>query len=145
VVDPAGSRCHLSRTWLDDANTDKKDWNNVDTGGKKADDLSCPDAIRLADEIRLKEKGTSTASVPGKTALQIQAVVAVFMSLGQAISGALILRSMSRAARTAAVAFSAFGIVLRILGIFSLGLFVLVVYALMFSPVSREIWPKEPR
>src|SRR5437867_3177591 len=57
VVDPANARCHLARTWLDDANTDKKEWNNVDTGGQKAKDLACPDAVRLAQQIRLKEKG----------------------------------------------------------------------------------------
>src|SRR5947208_1985305 len=44
VMDPANARCHLSRAWLDNANTDKKEWNNVDTGGQKAKDLACPDA-----------------------------------------------------------------------------------------------------
>jgi hypothetical protein len=145
VVDAAGARCHLARTWLDDANTDNKAWNNVDTGGRKAKDLACPDAIRLAHQIRLKEKGTSTASVPGETAMRIQAALAVVMGLGQAISGALVLRRLSRPARTTAIAFSAFGIVLRILGILSVGLFALVVYAFAFSPASRELWPREPR
>jgi hypothetical protein len=145
VVDPAGSRCHLSRTWLDDANTDKKAWNNVDTGGQKAKDLPCADAIRLAGDIRLKEKSTTTASVPGETALRIQAMIAVAMGLGQAISGSFVLRRLSRPARTAAIAFSAVGIVLRILGIVSLGVFALVVYAFVFSPAAKEIWPREHR
>jgi uncharacterized protein YjeT (DUF2065 family) len=145
VVGTASARCHLARTWLDDANTDKKAWNNVDTGGQKAKDLPCADAIRLADDIRLKEKSTTTASVPGETALRIQAMVAVAMGLGQAISGSFVLRRLSRPARTAAIAFSAVGIVLRILGIVSLGVFALVVYAFVFSPAAKEIWPREPR
>jgi hypothetical protein len=145
VLDAAGGRCQLARVWLDDANTDKKPWNNVDTGGRKGKDIPCPDAIRLAGQIRLKEKGTRTASVPGETALRIQSALTVVMGLGQAISGTMVLRRLSRPARTAAIAFSALGIVLRILGVLSVGLFALVVYAFLFSPAGREIWPREPR
>src|SRR5437660_1990783 len=105
VFDAAGGRCQLARVWLDDANTDKKPWNNVDTGGRKAKDLPCSDAIRLAGQIRLKEKGTRTASVPGETALRIQSALTVVMGLGQAISATLVLRRLSRPARTAAIAF----------------------------------------
>jgi hypothetical protein len=143
VVDAAGSRCHLARTWLDDANTDNKAWNNVDTGDQKAKDLACADAIRLADQIRLKEKGTRTASVPGEGTLRIQNGLAVLMGLGQATSGAMVLRRLSRPARTAAIGFTAFGIVLQILGIISVGVFAFVVYAFAFSPASKELWPKE--
>jgi hypothetical protein len=145
VLDAAGSRCNLARVWLDDANTDKKAWNNVDTGGRKAKDLPCAEAIRLAGQIRLKEKGTGTASVPSETALRIQSALAVVLGLGQAISATMVLRRLSRPARTAAIAFSAFGIVLRILGVMSVGLFALVVYAFAFSPAARELWPREPR
>lgn len=146
VFDPAGTRCHLSRTWLADANTDKKDWNNVDTGGQEAKQLACAEAIQLADQIPLKEKDASkTASVPGDAAIRIQAGLAMVMSLGQAISGWLILRRLSSRARTLAIGFSAAGIVLQVIGIISLGVFVFVVYALAFSPASREIWPRQPR
>jgi hypothetical protein len=145
VVDPSGARCHLSRSWLDEVNTDKKEWNDVDTGGTQAEDLACADAIRLADQIRLKETSDKTASVPGETALRIQAALAVLMSAGQSIAGTLVMRRLSRQARNVAIAFSAVGIILRILGIISIGVFVFVVYALAFSPASREIWPKEPR
>jgi len=144
VADAAGARCHLSRTWIDDANTDNKTWNNVDTGGRKGKDLPCADAIRLAGQIRLKEKGTSTATVPGEVALRIQASLASLMGLGQGISGVLVLRRLSRRARSAAIAFSAFGIVLRVLGIISLVAFVFVVYAFAFSPAGKELWGKEP-
>jgi hypothetical protein len=145
VLDPANTRCHLARTWLNDANTDTKAWNNVDTGGQKATDLGCADAIRLAGQIKLKEQGTKTASVPGESALKLQNAVAMLLGFGQAAAGVLLLRSMSRGARNAALAFSAFGIVLQILGIFSMLVFAFVVYAFTFSPASRELWPKEPR
>jgi hypothetical protein len=144
VVDPGKTRCQLARTWLNDANTDSKAWNNVDTGGQKAKDLVCADAIRLAGQVRLHEKGTRTASVPSEGAMRIQAGLTVLLMLGEAASGWLVLRQLSRPARTAAIGFSAFGIVLRVLGILSLGIFVFVLYAFAFSPASREIWPKEP-
>ena len=145
VFDPNGARCHLARSWLDEANTDKKDWNNVDTGGQKADDLACPDAIRLADQVPLKEKGDKTISIPSESIVLVQSGLAVVMGIGQAFSGWALLRKMSRQARNLAIGFSAAGLILRVLGIISLGVFVFVVYALTFSVASREIWPKEPR
>jgi hypothetical protein len=145
VVDPSGARCHLSRSWVDDANTDKPEWNNVDTGGVEADDLPCADAARLADGIRLKENEERTASVPGETALRIQAALAVLLAAGQAVSGVFLMRSLGRQARNVAIALSAVGIILRILGILSIGIFLFVAYALIFSPAAREIWPKTSR
>ena len=71
--------------------------------------------------------------------------MAVLMSAGQAVAGTLVMRRLSRQARNVAIAFSAVGIILRILGIISIGVFVIVVYALAFSPASRQIWPKQPR
>ena len=145
VMGPADARCQLSRRVIDDANTDKKDWNNVDTGAQKAKDLSCPDAIRLAEAVPLNEKGTKKVAVPGESALRIQNVVAMVLGAGQAASGFFVVRSLSRRARNAAMAFSAAGIILQVLGILSLGVFVFVVYAFAFSPASREVWPKETR
>jgi len=145
VMDPAGARCSLSRSWIDQANTDKKPWNDVDTGQRKAKDLACPDAIRLAEQIRLHEKGTGTASVPGDAAVRIQAALTVIVGLGQGISGSIVLRRLSRQARVAAIAFSFPGIILGPLGPVALGIFAFVAYALAFSPASKELWPKEPR
>ncbi|MGH9010573.1 MAG: hypothetical protein ACRDYF_12115, partial [Acidimicrobiia bacterium] len=145
ALGPAKAQCQLSRTWLDDANTDKKDWNNVDTGGQNAKDLPCPDAIRLAEQVPLNEKGTKKVTVPSESALQIQNAVAVAMGVGQAASGFYVVRTMSRRSRIAAIGFSVAGTVIQILGILSLGVFVFVVYAFVFSPASREIWPREVR
>lgn len=145
VLAPAGAHCQLSRRVIDDANTDKKDWNNVDTGAQKAKDVPCPDAIRLAEQVPLNEKGDKKVAVPGESALRIQNLVAIVLGGGQAASGFFVVRSLSRRARTAAMVFSAAGIIVQILGILSLGVFVFVVYAFAFSPASREVWPREPR
>jgi hypothetical protein len=142
MLGPAKARCTLSRTWLDDANTDKKDWNNVDTGGTIAKDLPCPDAIRLAGQIPLNEKGTKKVTVPGESALQIQNALAAAMGFGQAAAGFIVNRTLSRRARMVAIGLSVAGTVLQVLGILSLGVFVFVVYAFAFSPASREIWPR---
>jgi len=143
VLGPAKARCQLGRTWLDNANTDKKDWNNVDTGGTNAKDLPCPDAIRLAEQIPLNEKGTKKVTVPGESALRLQNALAAAMGVGQAVSGFFVVRTLSRPARMAALGLSVAGTVLQVLGILSLGVFVFVVYAFAFSAASREIWPRE--
>jgi hypothetical protein len=136
------ARCSLSRARIDDANTDHKTWNNVDTGGRKAKNVPCPDAIRLAGQIRLDEKGTRTASVPGEGAVRIQALLAVVLGLGQGISGSLLLRTLGRPARNAAAGFAALGLGLPILGLVSFVVAIFVVYAVMFSPAARQLWPR---
>ena len=145
ALNPANAQCTLSRTWVDDANTDKKNWNNVDTGGVEAKDLPCPDAVRLAAQIPANEKGTKKIRVPSESALQVQNAVAVALGAGQAASGFFVVRTMSRRARIAAIVLSVAGTVIQVLGILSLGVFVFVVYAFAFSPASREIWPREVR
>ena len=144
ALNGANARCHLARAWVEQANTDNKDWNNVDTGATKPEDLNCDDAVRYAGDIKLNEKGTKKAKLPSQSALQTQNTVAVVMGLGQAIAGFSIIRSPSRFARNLAIGASAVaGLFLQVLSIFSLGVFVFVVYAFVFSPAGRELWPKE--
>ncbi|HEV3362774.1 MAG TPA: hypothetical protein VG795_01315 [Acidimicrobiia bacterium] len=152
VVDPAGARCGLSRTWIDAVNheKDKKEWNNVDTGGKKGEDLACADAIPLADAIRIDEKDPSkTATVPGDSVLRMQYGVSLIVGAVQAGSGFAVLRTRSRRARNYALGSSAAGLlipvgfIVQILGIFSILIFVFLGYAFAFSAPSRELWPRE--
>lgn len=145
IMDPAGARCTLARRWIDDANTDKKAWNNVDTKGRKTKALTCPEAIGLAGQIRLHEKTDGTARIPGDGAVRLQALLTVVVGLGQAVSGSIVLRRLSRKARTAAIAFSIPGIVLGPLGPVSLGVFVFVAYAFAVSPAGKALWPRVPR
>jgi len=142
LADPAGARCHLARARIDAANTDTKAWNNVDTGGRKAKDLPCADAVRLAGQVRLSEKGTRHASVPSETAVRVQWTLAILIGLGQAISGWLVARRLSRPARNAAVAFSAFGLVLPVLGVISFGVAIFVLYALVVSRDAKQLWAR---
>jgi hypothetical protein len=145
VFDPAKYQCQLGRVRIDDANTDKKDWNNVDTGGQKADDLPCADAVRLAREIPVNEKGKKFP-LPGETALQAQNGVAVALGLGQAISGFSVIRTLNRRARIVAVVLSLIaGFFFPVLSLLSVGVLVFVTYAFAFSPASREVWPREVR
>jgi len=143
ILNASSARCQLSRGWIDQANKDKKDWNNVDTGGQKATDVPCADAVRLAQQIPLNQKGTKKITVPSETALSTQNTIAALMGGGQAVSGFYLIRSLSRWSRNAAIAFSGAGLILQVLGVLSLGAFVFVAYALAFSPASREVWPRE--
>jgi hypothetical protein len=146
VVGPSAARCTLARSWVEQANDDKKDWNNVDLAGRKAKDVPCDEVIRLADGLRIKEKDPSkTATVPSESALRIQNVAAALLGIGQAVSGFLVMRTLSRQARNMALGLSGAGIILQVLGILSLMVFAFAVYAFAFSPASREIWPRQPR
>jgi len=143
MLNAGSARCRLSRTFIDQANNDKKDWNNVDTGGQKAKDVPCDDAVRLAKEIPRNEKGTRKIPIPSESALATQNTIAAVMGGGSAVAGFYLIRSLSRWSRNAAIGFSGAGLILQVLGILSLGTFVFVAYALAFSPASREIWPRE--
>jgi hypothetical protein len=142
LANPASARCSLGRARIDAANTDSKTWNNVDTGGRKAKDVPCGDAIRLAGRVRLDEKGTRTASVPGEGAVRTQAALAVLLGLGQGVSAALLARTLQRPARNAAAVFAAFALALPVLGVISLAMAFFVVYALVISPAARMLWPR---
>lgn len=145
VFDPAKYRCQLSRVRIDDANTDKKDWNNVDTGGQPVEDLPCSDAVRLAPEIPVDQKGKKFP-LPGESALQAQNAVAVALGLGQAIAGFSVIRTLNRRARIVAVVLSVIaGFFFPVLSLLSVGVLAFVTYAFVFSPASREVWPREVR
>src|SRR5207244_2569082 len=95
AANPATARCRLSRDRIDRTNADKKTWNNVDTGGRKAKDLACADAIKLVSQIRLSEKGTGHDSAPTETAVRIQGMVGIVLGLGQGIAAAMVARRMT--------------------------------------------------
>ena len=151
VLDPAKYRCQLSRVRIDDVNNDKKDWNNVDTGvdaeGQpvKPQDLPCDEAIRLAQEIPLDQKGKKFP-LPSETALATQNGIATLIGLGQALSGFSVIRKLNRQARIAAIVLSLLaGIFFPVFSLLSVGVLVFVAYAFGFSPAAREVWPREIR
>jgi hypothetical protein len=142
---PKSTQCSISRSWIEDANDDKKTYNDVDTKGVKPDDLECEEAARLADRIPVNKKKTRTISVPTETALRVQGALAGLVGVGEAVAGFVTLRTLSRRARTTALVFAAMGILLRILGILSMAAMLFVLYALGFSAASRVLWPKPTR
>jgi hypothetical protein len=151
VLDPAKYRCQLSRARIDDVNTDKKDWNNVDTGvdaegqPQKAGDLPCDEAVRLAPEIPVDQKGKKFP-LPGESALAAQNGVAALLGIGQAASGFSVIRTLNRRARIVAIVLSLIaGFFFPVLSLLSVGVLVFVAYAFGFSPASREVWPRESR
>jgi hypothetical protein len=143
AADPGRARCRLSRDRVDAAATDKKAWNDVDTGGRKPRDLPCGDAIRLVSQIKLNEKGTRHEAAPSETAVRVQGLLGIVLGLGQGIGGMVVARGLSRAARNAAVAFSAFGLVFPILGPISFAVSFFVIYALVFSAAAKQRWARE--
>lgn len=145
VLDPAKYRCQLSRVRIDDVNTDKKDWNNVDTGGQKPEDVPCADAVRLAPEIPVDQKGKKFP-LPSEAALQAQNGVAAALGIGQAVAGFSVIRTLNRRARIVAIVLSLItGFFFPVLNLLSVGVLVFVAYAFGFSPASREVWPREVR
>jgi hypothetical protein len=145
VFDAEKYRCQLSRLRIDDANTDKKDWNNVDTGGQKVEDLPCADAVVLAPEIPVNEKGKKFP-LPSGSALQAQNGVAAALGIGQAVSGFSVIRTLSRRGRIVAIVLSLIaGFFFPVLNLLSVGVLVFVSYAFGFSPASREVWPRQVR
>jgi|SRR5437763_2157776 len=143
AADPPAARCRLSRDRIDRSNADKKTWNNVDTGGRKAKDVPCADAIKLVSQIRLSEKGTRHDSAPTETAVRIQGIVGIVLGLGQGIAAAMVARRMTRAARNAAVAFCAFGLVFPVLGFISFSISSFVVFAFVFSSPAKQLWGRD--
>ena len=145
MLDAATARCRIGRNAVEQANTDRNDWNNVDTGGKKAKDLPCDEAVHLVGQIRQKENGDKFKQVPSQSTIANRSAVAAVMGVVQAISGFSVVRRRSRLARNAAIGSSTIGLFLPVLGPLSLGVYGFVVYAFAFSAAGREVWPKEDR
>ena len=142
LFDPGGVRCSLARTLIRNANEDNKEFNDVDTGGKRVEDLECPAAIRLAGGIRKDAKKPDTIAVPGASTIRIRSALTVVVGVGQAASALLTLRTLGHRARLAALIFATFGMLFPALGPISLAVLLFVLYALAFSGPSREIWPR---
>jgi hypothetical protein len=145
MLDAATARCRIARNTVEQANTDRNDWNDVDTGGKKARDLPCDDAAHLVGQIRQKENSDKFKQLPSESTLANRSAVAAVMGVVQAVSGFSVIRRRSRLARNAAIGASTVGLFLPVLGPLSFGVYAFVVYAFAFSAASREVWPKEDR
>jgi hypothetical protein len=142
LLDPAGLRCSVARTLIDRANDDDRDFNDVDTGAKEVGDLECPVAIQLAEGIRRDEDTDATFSVPSESTIRLRSAVTLAVGAGQAASGYVTLRTLSRRARMATLVFATLGMLFPVAGLISLAVLVFAVYALAFSAPSRKTWPR---
>ena len=142
LFDPAGVRCSVARALLERANNDDKAFNDVDTAGKRVEELECPTAIRLAGGIPKDTKKHGTIAVPSASTIRLRSALTVVVGAGQAASALLTLRTLSHRARLAALIFATFGMLFPALGPISLAVLLFVLYALAFSGPSREIWPR---
>jgi len=142
LFDPAGVRCSVARTLIDRANEDDKTFNDVDTGGRSVSDLECPAAVQLAGGIRTDEDKDDTISVPSESTIRIRSLLTLLVGAGQAASAFVTVRTLSRRARLATLAFATLGMLFAVAGLISLAVLVFAVYALTLSAPSREIWPR---
>ena len=142
LFDPAGVRCSVARTLIDNANNDDREFNDVDTGGMEVENLECPAAIQLAEGIRRDEDKDDTFSIPSESTIRIRGALTALVAAGQAVSGFVTVRTLSRQARMAALVLATLGLMFPVFGLVSLAVLVFVVYALAFSASSRETWPR---
>lgn len=146
IFSPKTVQCTLSRSWVEDANEDKKPWNDVDTEGVKPDKLKCDQAVRLAQGIRTdKDDPKETKSVPSKGALRTQGGVAILVGLGSIVAGLLTLRTWDPRARMAALGFAAASLMFAVLGAISLMLSAFILFALGLSRDAKWLWPRAAR
>jgi hypothetical protein len=145
VVNPGNIRCSLARTLVDDANHDGKKFNDVDLGGRQVEDLSCAEALPLADGIRRDEDSDKTASVPSESLIRNRGFMSGVVAASQTVTGFLTLTTLRRRTRTAALVFVGLGVLVPVLGLLSVLVLGFVIYAIGFSPASRAIWPNKPR
>ncbi len=144
IVNPASVRCSLARSVIEEANDDEEGFNDVDTGRREARDIRCDEAITLAETVRRSEKDDRTVSIPSAALIRNRGLMSAIVAVGQMVAGFFTI-SLQRRWRTAALVFTALGVVVPVLGLVTVAVLGFVVYALGFSTASREIWPGRPR
>lgn len=145
ILNPAGVRCSLARTLIEDANNDDKEFNNVDTGGPNAQDLSCDEAVALAEQIRRDADSDKTVSVPSEALIRNRGLMSAIAAAGQIVGGFMTMGTMQRRWRTVALVFTVVGVVVPVLGLISVAALGFVVYAIGFSSPAKALWPPKPR
>jgi hypothetical protein len=141
ILNPGSIRCTLARSLIDDANHDTEKFNDVALGGRQVEDLSCDEAVTLAQTIRKDADSDKTESLPSESLIRNRGVMSAAVAVGQAVTGYMTLATLQRRARTAALVFTALGVLVPVLGLVAVAVLGFVIYAIAFSPASRAIWP----
>ena len=145
IVNPGGIRCTIARALIERANTDDEAFNDVDTGGREVDDVSCDEAVALAEGIRRSADSDETRVIPGAGVIRNRGLMSALIGIGQIVTGFMTLGTMRRRWRTAALVFAVLGVVVPVLGLVTVLALGFVVYALGFGTPAREVWPPKPR
>lgn len=137
------ARCELARSFIEDANENDRDWDDIDLDGRDAKDLSCDEALMLAETIPLDEEGNVTRAVPSADSIRNQGLITGVLGAGQIASGTAVIIARNRRARNTAVAFAFVSLIVPLLGMVSIALVLAIVYGLVFSPAARARWPRQ--
>jgi hypothetical protein len=141
VIDPENWVCTVSRVSIDDANDDDDTWNDVDLGdAESADDLSCDEAVALADSIPTSEDGDDTLVVSSVGATRNFGIVAALLGLVQVVGGLGTAMTRSSNYRRVAITGAIIGLIAPVLGFLSLVIIAFVIWALLFSRTAKQIW-----
>lgn len=143
VLDPEGAQCTFAKRSIDDAGADDEDYNDVVVDGEALDDasdLSCDEAIPLAESIPTSSDGDETVTVPSAGTVRTSSAIAGLLGLLQTVTGVGTLMTASRAFRTAAASAAIVGTIIAIIPILPLVLGIFIVWALLFSGQAKAIW-----
>lgn len=148
-LDPAAARCTTARSEIETANENDETFDDVDLDGREVDDLSCDEAIAIAEAIPLDdpadlEEGeeVETVWIPSEGQLRFQLTLILVIGLVQLAGGILVLLRGRRWMRNAAVAGAAVSVIFPVFGLASMLVAGFVVYAMVFSRQSKALWPR---
>lgn len=145
ILNPSSVSCSLARTLIEDANNDEEEFNNVDTGGPNAQDLSCTEAVALAEQIRRDADSDRTVSVPSEGLIRNRGLMSAIAAGGQIFGGFMTMGTRLRKWRNVALVFTVLGVVVPVLGLVSVAALGFVVYAIGFGSAAKAVWPPKPR
>ncbi|QGG94616.1 hypothetical protein [Actinomarinicola tropica] len=148
-LDIDAARCTTARTEIEAANDNDEDYDDVQLDVDDVDDLACDDAVALAEQIPLEdpadvEEGdeVDTVWIPSTGELRFQLTAILAFGFAQVTGGVLVLVRGRRWMRNVSVAAAALGLVFPVFGLASMVAAAFVVYALVFSRQSKELWPR---
>ena len=141
IFDPDSWVCTMSRVAIDNANDDDDTWNDVDLGDADSSaDLSCDEAVALADSIPTSEDGDDTFDVSSAGATRNFGIVAALLGLVQVVGGLGTAMTRSSIYRRVAVTGAIIGLIAPVLGFLSLVIIAFVIWALLFSRTAKQTW-----
>lgn len=148
-LDPDAARCTTARNEIEAANESDEGYDDVELDGRDVGDVDCEEVVALAETIPLEDPAdldegdeVDTVWIPSVGELRVQLTAILAIGLAQIVGGVLVLVRARRWMRNVAVAAAAVGLVFPVFGLASMLVAAFVVYALVFSRQSKELWPR---